>query len=225
MQSSPPSRAQPGRPFRLANTNTTSCVPPRRSTRTPCMAQLTRRELAQLLRALDGRAFAPSVPSDDVRRSNTKKVSLVHLDGPDVKSDRRRCCARTMGMRRPAQKHGALGERARRCNGGARARRAPQQAAARALGAACLVAPATTTAARGRREALEPLSGCSRWSPLGRDIGKLREKTRVSNLSDALGQLEPRDAHDAMSRGSFHVDPRHFTSVWDGRPPGGLGNY
>jgi hypothetical protein len=171
MQSSPPSRAQPGRPFRLANTNTTSRVPPRRSTRTPCMAQLTRRELAQLLRALDGRAFAPSVPSDDVRRSHTKKVSLVHLDGPDVKSDRRRCCARTMGMRRPAQKHGALGERARRCNGGARAGRAPQQAAARALGAACLVAPATTTAARGRREALEPLSGCSRWSPLGRDIG------------------------------------------------------
>ena len=33
--------------------------------------------------------------------------------------------------------------------------------------------------------------------------------------SDALCQLEPSDAHDAMSRGSFPLDPRHFASVWD----------
>ena len=43
--------------------------------------------------------------------------------------------------------------------------------------------------------------------------------------SDALCQLEPSDAHDAMSRGSFPLDPRHFASVWDDRPPGGLGHY
>ena len=42
--------------------------------------------------------------------------------------------------------------------------------------------------------------------------------------SDALGQVEPSDAHDAMSRGSFRLDLRHFASVWDDRPPGGLYN-
>ena len=40
--------------------------------------------------------------------------------------------------------------------------------------------------------------------------------------SDALCQLEPSDAHEAMSRGLFHLDLRRFASVWDDRPPGGL---
>ena len=152
MHCSPLSRAQPGRPFRPANMNAASRAPTRRSTRTPCTAQLTRRELAQLPRALEGPAFAPAEPSDDTRRSPATKVRLVHLDGRQRKSARSWCCARAIRMRRPARKHGALGERASWCNGGARAKRVLQQAAARAPGAACLVAPATKTAARGRRE-------------------------------------------------------------------------
>ena len=39
--------------------------------------------------------------------------------------------------------------------------------------------------------------------------------------SDALCQLEPSDAHEAMSRGLFHLDLRRFASVWDDRPQGG----
>ena len=35
--------------------------------------------------------------------------------------------------------------------------------------------------------------------------------------SDALCQLEPSDAHASMVTSSFHLDPRHFASVWDGR--------
>ena len=52
--------------------------------------------------------------------------------------------------------------------------------------------------------------------------------TRVSNrrpfrrLGHTVSSLEPHDAHDAMSRGSFRLDPRHFASVWDDRLPGGL---
>ena len=168
---SPPTRARQGRPFRPANTQATSRAPARRSTRTPCKGQLTRRESTQLLRALSGRAFAPAVPSDDARRSPATKVRLVHLDGRERKSARSWCCARSIRMRRPARKHGALGERASRCNGGARARRALQQAGARAQGAACLVAPATTTAAKGRRELKRSSSGYCRWTRFGLDIG------------------------------------------------------
>ena len=168
----PRPRAQLGKPFRPAHTNATLRAPDRRSTRMPCMAQLTRRVIAQLLRALSGRAFAPAVPSDDARRSPATKVRLVHLDGRERKSARSWCCARSIRMRRPARKHGALGERASRCNGGARARRALQQAGARAQGAACLVAPATTTAAKGRRELKRSSSGYCRWTHFGLDIGR-----------------------------------------------------
>jgi hypothetical protein len=47
----------------------------------------------------------------------------------------------------------------------------------------------------------------------------------VRDHSDALGQLEPSDARASMVTSSFHLDPRHFASVWDGRPPGGLHMY
>ena len=47
----------------------------------------------------------------------------------------------------------------------------------------------------------------------------------MRDSSDALGQLEPRDALAAMSRGSFPLDPRRFASVWYDRPRGGLGHY
>ena len=53
---------------------------------------------------------------------------------------------------------------------------------------------------------------------------RLEEVARVRDHSDALCQLEPSDAHASMVTSSFHLDPRHFASVWDGRPPGGLYN-
>jgi hypothetical protein len=79
-----------------------------------------------------------------------------------------RVCTWHLRRHRSTERAGGL------MHGGARTRRVHQKAAAHAAGAAYLVAPATATAARGRREELEelePLSGCSRWSPLGRDIG------------------------------------------------------
>ena len=51
---------------------------------------------------------------------------------------------------------------------------------------------------------------------------RLEKAARVRDHSDALCQLEPSDAHASMVTSSFHLDPRHFASVWDGRPPGGL---
>ena len=126
MHCSSQSLAQLGMPFRPAHTNATSRAPARRSTRKPCMTQLTRREIAQLPRTLGGRTFAPAMPSGDARRPPTKRVRLVHLAGRDMKSARRWCCACAIRMRTPARKHGALGGRASGCNGGARARRVLQ---------------------------------------------------------------------------------------------------
>ena len=73
------------------------------------------------------------------------------------------------------------------------------------------------------RDGAGPGALASRLSHASASCCRLEKVAQVHDSSDALGQLEPRDALAAMSRDSFPLDPRRFASVWDDRPPGGLG--
>ena len=68
---------------------------------------------------------------------------------------------------------------------------------------------------RGRKASIQLLPSAARATPLTGSCCKLREKARVFNPFDALGQLEPSDALAAVSRGSFHKDLRRFASLWE----------
>jgi hypothetical protein len=125
---SPQPPVQSKEPIRCTNPNAPQHARIRPSTRTPCTCWPTRRALAQLPRALVGRAFAPAMPCNDTHPYLTIKVRLVGVLAPETASWRRWCRGRHRLNVEPARMHGAFSGQAGTCDGRKESLRLLQQA-------------------------------------------------------------------------------------------------